>query len=152
MIIRKAIMDDLETIRNLNQQLFYNDVKFDKALDVNWPKRNTDYFKKKINSKNAATFVAEENGEIIAYLIVSVVNTPNYRTIKKIVEFENMFVIPQERGNGIRTRLINKEIEWAKSKKVRRIRMVASAENIRAIVLYKIIGLFEHDIVLEKKV
>ena|SRR3989344_4356809 len=57
MIIRKAIMDDLETIRNLNQQLFYNDVKFDKTLDVNWPKRNTAYFKKKINSKNAITFI-----------------------------------------------------------------------------------------------
>lgn len=147
--IRKAKLSDLEDVRKLNQKLFYHDFEFDKTLNLSWPKKNKKYFKERILSKNSITLIAENNNLIVGYLIGTIVNSQDYRKAIKIAELENTLILPDYRGKKIGTRLIKEFFKWAKSKKIKRAKLIASAKNKRAISVYKKNSFFEYDLVME---
>lgn len=149
MKIRKAVIEDLKKIIELNRELFHYDLNFDKTLDTKWPDKNKEYFKERITGKNSIALVAEDGKKIIGYLLGAIRKAEGYRSIKKIAELENMFVVEEHRGKGIGKLLINKFMKWAKNKKMKRIRVVASAQNVRAIKLYKNNLFSEYDNVME---
>ena len=68
----------------------------------------------------------------------------------KIAEAENMFVLEEFRGQGIGVKLLQEFVTWCKSKDVKRIRTVASAQNTRAIEFYRRAGFLDYDLVLER--
>jgi len=147
--IRKATLKDLEEIKKLNQELFNYDFKFDKTLDLEWPSKNKDYYKKRITGKDSITLIAEDEKKIVGYLIGVIVEGEGYRNIKKIAELENMFISENYRRKGIGKSLIINFINWAKGENVKKIKVVASAKNNCAIELYKKSGFSDHNLVLE---
>ncbi len=151
MIIRKAILKDLSEVKNLNQELFNHDSEFDETLCTKWPSKNKSYYKEKITKKSAITFVAEEDGIIIGYLIGSMNKTLSYRKIRIIAELENMFVKREFRGKGIGKSLINNFKKWANSKGAKKARVVAYTKNNRALKVYEKNGFEQYCSVLELK-
>ena len=152
MKIRKASLKDLEEIKKLNQELFYHDLNFDNTLDVKWPDKNKNYYKKRITNKDSLALVVESEKKIIGYLFGAITDAQNYRTIKKIAELENMLILQEHRGKGIGKRLIKEFIGWAKSKKRKRIKVIASAQNQQAIAVYKNSGFSECAMILEASI
>lgn len=149
MKIRKASLKDLEQIKKLNQELFYHDYNFDNTLDLKWPDKNKEYYKKRITDKNSIALVAENEKNIVGYLFGAITEAQEYRNIKKIAELENMFIVKEHRGKGIGKKLIENFIQWAKNKKIKRIKVIASAQNQQAIEVYKKNRFSEYDLVLE---
>ena len=67
-------------------------------------------------------------------------------------QLKNMFVLEEYRGKGIGTELINKFIEWCKERGTKRIRIVASVQNKKAIELYRKLGFNDYNLILENEI
>ena len=135
---------------NLNQQLFnYEYENFDQTIAWDWPPKNDSYFRKSIEAEDSLALVVVMGKKIVGYLIGSIGKGENYRSIKKIGELDNMFILPEARGKGIGSALCQEFLKWVKDKGVKRVKVVASAKNKQAIACYKRNGFFEYNCELE---
>lgn len=150
--IKKATLENINDILNLNQQLFdYDHKNFDKTLDCSWPSNNKKYFKNSITSKNSLALVVVDKEKVIGYLMGSINNAEDYRNIKKIAELDNMFILPQYRKKGIGIDLCKKFFKWAREKGIERVKVIVSEQNNKAISYYKKCGFLGYDLTLEAK-
>lgn len=105
-IIKKATIENLNEIQELNNQLFeleYNN--FDSSLKVGWPfeKAGTEYFSNMLN--NQVVFIALVDNSIVGYLAGSINVESSYVT-KSLAELDNMFILEDYRKYGIGTKLV----------------------------------------------
>jgi ribosomal protein S18 acetylase RimI-like enzyme len=150
--IRKAELNDLWGIQKLNQDLFNHDFNFDKTLDLKWPTKNEDYYKKRIKEEKSIAFVAEYEKKIIGYLIGCIKKPEDYRTVKLIAELENMLIEESYRKKGIGKMLINNFIKWVKENKINRIKVSVYDKNTNAIEFYKKTGFTNYSLTLEGEI
>jgi N-acetylglutamate synthase-like GNAT family acetyltransferase len=106
-MIRKATINDLDEIINLNKLLFeleYNN--FDNTLDINWPtsREGRGYFIDAINKD--ITLVCEMDNRVVGYLTGTLNTEYSYNTIKQ-AELNNMCVLQEYRNKGIGRELYN---------------------------------------------
>src|SRR3990172_3772034 len=116
-MIRKATIEDLEQIQQLNQLLFIKEEKdYDSLLNVEWPfeKEGEEFFKKTITDNSRATFVAEEDGKIVGYLAGKSSPGPWYKDHCISAELDTMFILNEYRSSGIGSRLVKSFVVWAK--------------------------------------
>jgi len=153
-IIRKARENELETIQDLNYQLFQHDEEFDSSLNMNWPfeKIGHNYFRIRITGKEGICLVAEVDGQIVGYLAGAMIKPYSYRKIKKQAELENTLVKEDFRGQGIGEDLFREFINWSKKQGAERIKVTASAENQKAIKFYKRVGFASYTAELEYEI
>ncbi|NMB57204.1 GNAT family N-acetyltransferase [Candidatus Beckwithbacteria bacterium] len=154
--IRLAQSSDLQAIQELNHQLFlYEEEYFDSSYNTSWPysKIGEKYFKDSLNSNLACTLVALDNEKIIAYLIAWIYRKrfTQHRKCGGIAEIENIFVLSEYRGKNVGSNLIKEFEVWAKSKKVKLLKVVPLFKNTKAQNFYHQNGFEEHELVLEKK-
>lgn len=151
--IRKATIKDLKDVLTLNTMLFKKEVKdWKKPFDCTWTfsKLGTKYFAGQI--KKGSIFVAADGDKIVGYLACISYEPETWRKVKRIGELDSTFVLPEYRSQGIGKKLFQAFIKWCKSKKVGRIKVVASAENLRAIEFYRKNGFKDQDLVLETNI
>ena len=132
--IQSATIKNLKDIQELNHQLYIKENKeFDSTINKNFSiqKSGENYFKKRI--KNDCTLIATVDGKTIGYLVGAISEVSDYRSILKLAEAENMFVLEEYRSLGVGKKLMNEFVKWCKSNKIKRMRVVASAQNIQAI-------------------
>lgn len=151
--IREAKIEDLKAILDLNHKLCEKENKeFDDTIDPNYPytQHGTEEFKENIENDNALTLVAEDNGKIIGYLSGGVAEVEDYRTVKDIYEAWSVWVEEEYRSKGIGADFFQRFESWSKQRGAKRIKAVVSAQNERAIKLYKKGGFEDYDVVMEK--
>ena len=150
--IRKANLQDLSSIQELNNKLFELEYEnFDDTLKVGWPfeEDGKEYFENMIN--NEIVFVAMYGEKIVGYLAGSICEQISY--IKEtFAELDNMFIDNEYRRFGIGTLLINSFKEYCKEKKIQNIKVTASAKNSRAIQFYNKNGFEDYNITLKYKI
>ncbi|MDD5749447.1 MAG: GNAT family N-acetyltransferase [Patescibacteria group bacterium] len=126
--------------------------EFDDTIDCKWTfsKHGTEYFKKCISKNDSCAFVVYIDNEIVGYLTGSLVNSKDaYRSILNYAELESTFVLERYRGIGIGSKLCQSFINWSKSKNISRLRVVASAQNIKGINFYRKNSFKDYDLILE---
>ena len=151
--IQSATLKNLKDIQNLNHQLCIKENKeFDATINKDYPiqKSGEKYFKERI--KKDFAWVAIINGKVVGYLVGAVIGIEEYRNVSKLAEAENGFVIEEYRSKGIGTRLLQEFVKWSKSNGAKRIRAVASAQNARAVELYRREGFKDYNLTLEKEI
>lgn len=129
--IRKANIEDLQQIQNLNKLLF--ELEFE----------NYD------STENGITLVAIIDGEIAVYLIGSL-NTQNTYNKYKQAELDNMCILEEYRKLGIGSRLFEEFKTICKENDIKELKVVASYKNTNAINFYKKNGFEEADITLKQ--
>lgn len=100
-LIRKATIDDLNKIQNLNNELFKLEKEnYDSTLVLNWPltEEGKNYFKNLII--NDYVVVALIDNEIVGYLAGTINDKGSYEEIQ-YGEINNMLVNSNYRGYGI---------------------------------------------------
>lgn len=135
--IRKANINDLKAIQELNYELFKLEYdNYDSDLIIEWPleEKGENYFTDMINEK--IVFVAEKDNNIVGYLAGTMDVKISYIS-KKIAELDNMCVLDKYRSLGIGSMLISEFKKVCKENNVQRIIVAASSENINAIKFYK---------------
>jgi diamine N-acetyltransferase len=152
MEVRKATIQDLEEIQKLNLLLFKKEYsEYDKLLNCDWTfgKKGTEYFKDKILSKDNCAFVVIKDGKIVGYLVGGITEGETYRTLPIVAELDNTLVLKEDRGLGIGSALYKEFIKWCKSKKVKIIKVQATAQNEKAIGFYRKNGFKDYTLTLE---
>ena len=147
--IRKATLQDLTSIQELNNKLFKLEYQnFDDTLKVGWPfeKDGKDYFENMIN--NEIVFVAEDEEKVVGYLAGSICEEISYIT-ENFAELDNMYIDDEYRRFGIGTLLINSFKEYCKEKNIQNIKVTASAKNNRAIQFYIKNGFEDYNVTLK---
>lgn len=132
-IIKRASIENLKEIQELNNQLFeleYNN--FDHALKVGWSfeKEGTEYFTDMLN--NEIVFIGVDGNRVVEYLAGSVNIQSSYVT-ESLAEIDNMFIMEDYRRTGLRTMLINEFKKYCTDKGIQEIKVTASAKNSNAI-------------------
>lgn len=142
-LIRRATLDDITTIQNLNNELFKLEKEnYDSTLVSNWPltEEGKLYFEDLI--KNHYVTVATLDDDIVGYLAGTINEKGNYEEVR-YGEINNMLVDEKCRNFGIGKLLIDKFKKYCKENGVDNIKVEASAKNKNAINFYKKNG-FEH--------
>ena len=152
--IRQATLTDLPVLQQLNHGLFeFSYPDHDDILLQNWSVSppGTVYFTKTLTDPLFVVFLAiNVTNQPLGYIIGSAHNKYTYRT-KVTGELDNMFILPQARGQGVGKALVLKLKEWLKNKGVGRMYVSAYWKNKFAIGFYKAVGFSEIDIGLEMK-
>ena len=148
LLIKKATLEDLKTIQNLNNQLFELEKEnYDSTLVSNWPLTNEgkSYFEDLIN--NHYVIVAILNDEIVGYLAGTINEKGSYEEIQ-YGEINNMLVKDECRGYGIGKKLISNFKDYCRENNIYNVKVEASAKNKNAMNFYKKNGFEEFNITL----
>ena len=150
--IRKAKINELKIIQDLNHDLFASDGPRDQFLNHEWPYEDgKKYFIKRMSEPNSICLVAIVDNQIIGYLAGELLKTESWRPVKRI-ELQNMFVKDQFRNLGVGKKLVSEFLKWSKSKGVKKVLVVAYVTNQRAINFYEKSGFEPESLSLEANV
>ena len=147
-IIRRAILEDLYDIQQLNNRLFKLEKEnFDPTLVKDWPmtEDGAEYFRQLI--KESYVIVAVKNKEIVGYLAGSINSKCSYEEIQ-YAEINNMYINSEYRGLGIGKILISNFKEYCLNNGINNLIVTASAKNSNAIKFYRKNGFEDFNLTL----
>lgn len=151
-VIRKAILKDLEEVQKLNYKLFDFEYKnFDSTLNMNWTfsEIGENYFKKVI--ENGTVWVAVDKDKVIGYLAGSMKNSNCI--VKTVAELDNFYIEEEYRRQGIGRILVNEYKSYCKSKGIDTIDVTTNAKNKNARSFYEANGFDdEYEITYKMKI
>lgn len=148
LIIRKANLEDLEIIQNLNNELFDLEIEnYDNTLVRDWAISNEgkEYFEDLIN--NNYVVVALLDDKIVGYLAGTINEKGSYENVQ-YGEINNMFIKDYCRGSGVGKALINEFKTYCKNNNINNLIVTASYKNINAINFYKKNGFEDFNLTL----
>lgn len=153
--IQEATIKNLKDLQNLNHELCKKENKeFDLTIRVDWSftKEGEKYFKEKITKDDECAFVVVINKKTIGYLVGELTEIEDYRNTSQIAELEDVFVLENYRNLGIGTRLYQEFINWCKSKGIKRVKVIVSTQNTKAINFYKKNHMEDYYVILEGEI
>ncbi len=138
MIIRKAKIEELETLLDFEQGIVVAERPFNPTLKDG----EIHYYDlaKLIESDLSEVLVAELDGELIASGYVLEKEANDYEKHEKYAHLGFMFVKPKHRGKGVNQLILDALLEWAKERNLTEIRLEVYCENVAAIRAYQKAG------------
>ncbi len=86
------------------------------AYEESWRRRRAQY-EEWVGGEDAALLVAERDGRLVGYAILTVNPPPaTWDFGKAVVEIETLSVLPDERGGGVGAALMRAAEEWARER------------------------------------
>lgn len=148
-MLRKATIDDIPTLLMINLASFKANQTYDKYIDMNWI--HTDdakkHFTDAVTKNDHYSIIAEADGVPVGYIVLAS-KIISYR-IAKVIELDNLSVLPAHRSRGIGKKLVEEAKRWAKSQGYMTIYVNAYYKNQKGIDFYKKQGFAPIDISLE---
>ncbi|MEP0131350.1 MAG: GNAT family N-acetyltransferase [Eudoraea sp.] len=140
--VRKAKIEDLETLLNFEQGI----IKVERPYDPTMAKDPITYYdlKELILSDKAEVVVATYNSELIASGYVQIRNAKPYLNHELYAYLGFMYTHPDFRGKGINKKVVDTLVKWSKSKNIQEVRLTVYEENIGAIKAYEKVGFKKH--------
>ncbi|MGB5171673.1 GNAT family N-acetyltransferase [Eudoraea sp.] len=141
-IIRKANIEDLETLLNFEQELIKAERPFDPTIKSD-PVCYYELHKILVNS-NAVVYVAEWTNKIVSCGSVTIRPARPYLDHKEFANFGFMYTVPEYRGRGINKRIMEQCKEWSLSRGFKEMRLTVYTDNQAAIWAYEKVGFKKH--------
>lgn len=150
--IRKARIDEIKKLQDLNDDAFSSNPEFDPDLILDWAQSDLgkSYFTNTINDPENLLLVAEDGDKLAGYIGASPKKI-EYRK-SKYLEIDNLGVAKTYRRKGIARMLMEKCIAWAKEHKYQKVYLTSYFRNVNGIAFYKKNGFSEINLSLEKKI
>lgn len=148
MIIRKATLNDLDTLLVFEQGVIQAEQPFDPTLK----REPTHYYdiEKMIAANDVELIVAELDGELIASGYARIENAKPYLQHAQHAYLGFMYVVPEQRGKGINKMIIDTLTAWSASRKITELRLDVYHQNEAAIRAYERVGFTRHMINMRK--
>ena len=140
MKIRRANKDDYQEILRL-----FTDFVEQPDRYVN---KDNDSFLQFIDSENNFVDVAEEKGNLYAFVTYSIRTVVRYP--KPVLEVEELYVDPKYRKSGIGTKLLERVIDFAKRTNSQQIHIVSDLSRLGAHEFYQKVGFEKHGYYFKK--
>ena len=127
----------------------YKNDEYDDDIAMNFDLTEAGYkfFKKALTNKNGCFFIAYDGKKMVGYANGGA-KEYSYRN-KRYFEIENIGVIPNYKRKGIGKRLLQKILDWTKSRNFERIHLNCYIKNQEALKFYRKLGFKEIDVSLE---
>lgn len=137
--IRKASKKDLQSLLDLNEDLFTFETHFDDSLKPTWAQSafGKGFISRFIRKEERVIFIAEAKGNQIGFIAGRKVTSPKFRKHWEFFQLSILFVSEKYRSSGVGQALYDEFFTWAKSKGAERIKVSALAENANAVSFYK---------------
>ena len=149
MEIRKVNIQDIEKLKEIGRQTFFETFSSDNSEENMMEYLNNGFSNEKIRSeltdKNAEFYFAELNGKVIGYLKVNFGQSQTEIKDRNALEIERIYVLKAFHGKKVGQLLYQKAIELAKGKNVDYVWLGVWEENPRAIRFYKKNGFITFD-------
>src|SRR6478672_9863060 len=136
-IIRDAVQSDIDTLLKFEQALINVERPFDPTL-----KSETTYYdlNAMLIDDNVNLLVAEWNNRIIGSGYARIEKSKHYLQHSRHAYLGFMFVLPEFRGKGINTKLIDSLKQWAQRREITELRLEVYSENTSALKAYEKFG------------
>ena len=99
-------------------------------------------FLRDISAYSEGFFIAEVDGTFSGYLIMRTESAPHSVQGRSPIQLWRLFVSPEYQGKGVATRLISQALSYARAKQHDVVWLGTSADNARAIALYRKSGFY----------
>jgi ribosomal protein S18 acetylase RimI-like enzyme len=147
--IKKAFLEDLETLQNVGRETFYetfaqynSEDEMQKYLDKSFA---SEKLTKELNTIDSHFFIAWENENPIGYLKVNSGKAQTELQNETSLEIERIYVKSEYHGKKVGQILYDKALEIAVQEKKKYLWLGVWEENIRAVNFYKKNGFVEFD-------
>jgi len=140
--VRKATLEDLPVLLEFEQGL----IKAERPMDPTIREGEISYYDvgEFIRSDDAEVYVVEQEGRILASGCVRIKPDRHYLKHKRMGHLGFMFVPEEHRGKGLNGLIIEKLIEWCKSRDLQELRLDVYQSNVPAIRAYEKAGFSKH--------
>jgi GNAT superfamily N-acetyltransferase len=145
MNIRTAKNEDVETLVKMGEQLHFVEKEFEPLLTFSKEEARRRYTSE-LTNPNSLILVAEEDLTPIGYLYSHAEKVEYFNTDKLECEIEVVFVSEEFRGQGVAQLLIEKCLEWAKTKNMLRIKTGIYAQNSSSQSVFAKVGFVPYHI------
>ena len=147
-VIRKATLNDLDTLLAFEQGIINAERPFDPTLK----KEHTHYYdiEKMIEAPEVELLVAELGKEIIGSGYARIENAKAYLQHQQHAYLGFMYVVPHHRGKGVNKMIIDALTTWATAENITELRLDVYQENEAAIKAYERVGFAKHMIAMRK--
>ncbi|MCP9752407.1 GNAT family N-acetyltransferase [Ferruginibacter sp. HRS2-29] len=147
-IIRKAVVGDMETLLKFEQGVIGSERPFDPTLKT----ADAKYYDlpKMIHSGHIELLVAAVDGKPIASGYARIEASELFLQHTQHAYLGFMYVLPEYRGRGINRLMINRLMEWAKAKGITEFRLEVYSGNSAAIRAYEKVGFVRHMIEMRR--
>jgi ribosomal protein S18 acetylase RimI-like enzyme len=148
-LIRKARLDDLDTLLGFEQGVIAAERPFDPTL-----KSETIYYdiEGMIRADHIELLVAEIDGRIVGSGYARIEDAQHFLNHRQYAYLGFMYTLPAFRGRGINRRIIRSLINWAVLRGIREIRLEVYYMNAAAIRAYEKAGFGRHMIEMRLEV
>ena len=138
MIIRPATHDDIPCLRRYERDL----IEVERAFDPDLLPDGLTYYDVKalIENEDSQLLVAASNDSILACGYVQIRDAKPIYHHKKVAYVGFLYVAPDARGRGLVQQIIDKLIEWSRSRGLSHIELGVYRENTGAISAYQRAG------------
>jgi diamine N-acetyltransferase len=147
--IKKASIEDLETIKNVGRETFYetfaknnSEEEMQKYLDESF---SDERLKKEFNTTDSQFFIAWEENNPIGYLKINTGDAQTELQDKTSLEIERIYVKSSHQGKKVGQILYDKALEIAEQERKEYIWLGVWEENLKAVNFYIKNGFVEFD-------
>lgn len=141
-IVRTANLEDLEVLMEFEQGI----IKAERPMDPTLAPDPISYYNlsEMINSEDSEVVVVEYNSAVIASGYAKIKEARNYLDHKRYSYLGFMYTLPEFRGKGVNSLIVQALREWSHSKGLKEIRLTVYEENEAAIRAYEKVGFKKH--------
>ena len=152
MIVRKARIDDLKSVQELNYRLFdFERNNFDPLLNMEWTfsEKGEEFFKRLI--ERGIVWVAVDGDRLIGYLAGDIIDEP-FCTTKAFAKLKNIYVDKDYRRRGIGKELLKEFKAYCTERNIEEIRVTTNSKNTNAREFYESNGVGDFEITYKMKI
>ena len=137
--LREAKMEDLDTLLQFEQGI----VQYERPFAPNIKEDPVSYYdiSQLIQREDAQVIVVvSASGELIGSGYIKIKSNIPYKKPDLIAYLGFMYVVPEHRGRGINSVVIERLIQWAKKRDIHEVQLDVYAENVSALKAYEKVG------------
>jgi ribosomal protein S18 acetylase RimI-like enzyme len=153
MKIKQATPSDVQAIVNMERKLLqYHALKnkyFKPAPDAE--EKFEKYLRGLIGEKDAAVFVAQENGKLVGYLVARVLEDPPVLKIRRKGVITDIFVERGYRKRGIGQKLTERALKWFRKQNLQFAELSVYVKNTSGKIFWKQMGFENHMAIMRKE-
>ena len=140
--IREGRKEDLDGVVDLWQRLAKQHEAMGDEFALRWRSKKdwSDYIRLKYSEISTKLIVAEEEGEVVGFMLCMLSpNAPIFRD-RKIGLISDVFVIPQRRRKGVAEKMLAVAVKWFRKNKVRSVQLMVAAKNLEGRTVWRKLG------------
>ena len=147
--IRPATPEDAAVLARFRVLLFREMGRLE-GDEAEFGQASEDYFERALSTGREVAWIAEDTGEAVAVLAMTIESMPPKPGRPRLVEayMHNVYTLPERRLCGLAQRLVRAALAYAEEEGVRRVRLYTSDD---ARPLYEKLGFVPHARYLERK-